>query len=167
MNTTYLIGKAKELNGCSDGISQLKACTTVDDLIRCYFDRIDYCLANDFPSNKYLSKYEKELKEAGVYIDSKVNLKNDKKIVLLGNSECSLILNDWTVCRVYVKHTSKIQVKASGNSIVIIDALDNSFVEIEQTENARVYVNLYANAKCEIKNGDAIVTNKDRFTYEL
>ena len=155
-------------NGCSSGMDQLKTASSITELIKCYYDRIDYCLANDFPSNKLLLMYKEALQENGVFIDAKETVKNNQeKFVLLGNSHCNLKIDEWTVSRGFVKHKSKLVINVSGDSVVMIDALDNSEIFVSQSGNARVIVNLYARAKCHIVAGNARVVDKKMFTYEI
>lgn len=167
MELTYLITEAEALKGCDSGMSQLRSAKNVDDLIQCFYDRIDYCLANNFPRKNFLLQYQNELRNAGVFIDEKANLESRPRLVFLGKSECVLSLDKYTVSRVYVKHQSKLHVRASGNSIIMIDALDDTEITVHINQNARVIVNLYANAECHVIAGNPRIIHKSRFTYEL
>lgn len=164
MELTYLINEANRLGNCQPGMAQLKSCETVKDLIECYYDRIDYCLANNFPGNDYLMQYREELRAAGVFIDERVSIGARPRMVLLGQSDCTLTAADWTVTRAYVKHKSKLRIIAKDYSIIMVDALDDTEVIVEQSKYGKVIVNLYANATTT----DAYrVIKKNRFTYEL
>lgn len=167
MELTYLITEAEILNGCDVGMEQLRNARDVNDLIQCYYDRIDYCLANNFPDNEFLLQYRDELRNAGVFIDEKISIENRDKLVLLGNSECNLTIGKWAVSRAYVKHNAKLLIKAEDSSIIMIDALDDAVITVEESGNARVIVNLYANSKCEALSGNPRIIQKNRFTYEL
>lgn len=167
MELTYLITEAEILNGCDGGMEQLRNAKDVNDLIQCYYDRIDYCLANNFPDNEFLLQYRDELRNAGVFIDEKASVDSRPRLVFLGQSECNLSIDKYAVSRAYVKHQSKLHVRASGSSVIMIDALDNAIIDVEESENARVIVNLYANSKCEVLSGNPRIIQKNRFTYEL
>lgn len=167
MELTYLLTEAEIMKGCGQGLDQLRNCKTIDDMIQCYFDNIDFCLANNFPSNEFLMQYREELRDAGVFIDEKADIESRPRLVFLGQSECILSIDKYAVSRVYVKHDSILKVKASNNSVIMIDALDNAVIEVEQSDNARAIVNLYAKAKCTVTGWNTRIIHKNRFTYEL
>lgn len=167
MKLTYLLTEAEALNGCGPGMEQLRSAKDVNDLIQCFYDRIDYCLANNFPDNEFLMQYREELRDAGVFIDEKANIGSRPRLVFLGQSECILSIDKYAVSRVYAKHDSILKVKASNNSVIMIDALDNAVIEVEQSDNARVIVNMYADSKCLATSGNPRIIHKNRFTYEL
>lgn len=163
MELTYLLTEAEALNGCDDGLQQLRESKSLDDLIKCYFDRIDYCLANNFPSNEFLKQYEKDL-EPYVFVDANLYCGNPRCSVFLGNSVCKIMCHDYAVSRIYVKHQSKINIEASGNAIVMVDALDDSDVIVDLKDEAKVIVNLYSKATC---TGATKIIQKNRETYDL
>ena len=164
MNKDYLIHESTALKGCSDGQMQLKNAITANELVKTFYDRIDFCLANNFPSNEFLVANSELIKECGIVVDQKQLLSNPDKLVLLGSCDVEVIFTEYIVSRIYVKHSSLITIKASGNAFVMVDALDQSRVIAECTENARVVVNLYSNAT---SIGATKTIHKNRETYEL
>lgn len=166
MNLSYLITEAKAFNGCEDGVNQLRSCETVDDLIKCYFDRIDYCLANNFPAVDFLMQHRDELRKKCVFIDDAMICATEEcgTWVFLGNCTCTISFEAFSVNRIYVKHSSKINIEASGNSIVMVDALDNSDVVVDAKDSSKVVVNLYSKATCA---GATMIIRKNKETYDL
>lgn len=164
MEITNLIEESKALKGCADGRNQLIKSESIEDLIKTFYDRIDFCLATNFPSLGYMKKYHEKLLKQNVFIDRKRIVTNPEKLVLLGKCDFEVTLTDYAVSRVYAKHTAFVIIKASGNSFVVIDALDDAQIFVNVTENARVIVNLYANAK---SRGATKTIQKNRETYEL
>lgn len=162
MDITNLMTQAKAINGCKEGLNQLLESKNVDDLIQCFFDRIDYCLSKNFPSLKYLKHHREDLRIAGVYIDEDIKLHNESKVVLLGECYAQFTLTGWATSRVYVKGKSKLHIYAKDNVVTIVDALDDSEIIVEESENSRVIVNLYGNAKC---TGAAEIIQKNKVTY--
>lgn len=163
-DTIYLAEQAKIVGGCQNGLSQLNKAKTEQDLVNCYFSNIDFCLAKNFPGNEYLKRSGNTLISEMVFVDCQRMFKNPEKLVLLGKCDCNVELTDYSVSRIYVKHDSKLIIKASGNAFVVVDALDNSNVQVERTENARVTVNTYSKAIC---TGATKIIAKNAETYDL
>jgi len=164
MELNYLIEESKALKGCTDGRKQLKKSKTIEDLIKTFYDRIDFCLATNFPCLEYMKKYQEDLLQQGVFVDRKRVVRNPERLVLLGKCDFEVTLTDYAVSRIYAKHKAFLIVKASGNAFVVIDALDDAQVFVTATENARVIVNLYSNATTR---GETKLNIKNRETYEL
>lgn len=162
MDITNLMTQAKAINGCKEGLNQLLESKNVDDLIQCFYDRIDYCLSKNFPSLTYLKHHREDLRIAGVYIDEDIKLHNESKVVLLGACNALLTLTQYAVSRVYVKGKSKLHLYAKDNVVTIVDALDDSNIIVEESDKARVIVNLYGKAKC---TGASQINKKNKLTY--
>lgn len=165
MKLNHILAEAKTAKGCKDGIKQLKACKTIHDYIECYFDCIDFCLAENVPSITTFKEINcTEIESAGIFVDKRLLMKNPKRLVLLGKSDFEIEYSDYAVSRIYVKHETTLHIKASGNAYVMVDALDNTQVRVETTDNAKVVVNLYSKAEC---SGNAKVIQRNRETYDL
>ena len=165
MDKKELIKQAERLKGCNPGLQQLKECKSVDELINCFYDRIDFCLAHNFPSREYVKKhYQAEAEKAGIYIDRKWRFSNPNTLVLLGKSDVEIEFDEYTVSRLYVKHDTQLTIIATGNAFVVVDALDDSNVRVFLSDNARVIGNVYGNADCI---GATRINKKHRDTYDL
>lgn len=164
MDVSYLVETAKEMKGCEEGIMQLERSRSVKDLIECFYDNIDYCLANNYPSKEYLLLYQDQLRSEGIYIDDNVVLCNPTRLVLIGDCKVALKLNNWAVCRAYTVGSSRLDIESDSYAITMVDALENSIVKAIANKPSRVIVNLYGNAKSE---GASRTIKKNRRTYEL
>lgn len=160
----FLLKEARKYKGCDPGLQQLKNCANVKDLIACFYDNIDYCLAKKFPSMELMLQYRDDLKRSGIYIDDDVTIHNPTRLVLLGNCNVTVRMTNWAVCRAYVAGTSRLNVETSSCAVIMADALDESKVKAIVNEPSKVIVNVYGNAEAE---GATRTVLKDRETYEL
>lgn len=149
---------------CEKGQSGLMNSSSIDDLVTEYWKGIDFCLAKDYPRLRVMKKFRNEFREQHVYLDETIKIENVDKAVFLGQCYAILIVNDYAVCRIYVKHNSKLNIKASGNAYVMVDTLNTSDVIVECTESAKVIVNLYSMATSV---GATKTIHKNLETYEL
>ena len=163
-----LLAGAMRASGCAEGIAQLDGVDTKEAMLQCFLDRIDFCLAQNFPTKEYLKRhFRKEIHAKGIYIDEEVRLQQGT-IVLLGDCRGEFTAEDYQVARLYVKHTGRLTIRAAGHAFVMVDALDDTRVEIVAEEEARVVVNLYARAEAEANTPKGIrIIHKNRETYEL
>lgn len=163
-----LINGAIRAQGCAEGLAQLDGAATKAGMLQCFLDRIDFCLARNFPDKEFLkAHFKRELPEKGIYIDEPVQLRNTGA-VLLGNCEGRLTADGYAVCRVYVKYGSRLVLDVRENAFVMVDALDEAEIQVRCEEKAKVVVNLYARAKA-LASGEGItkIVNKKKETYDL
>lgn len=148
---------------CVKGQKGLLEAKNITDLVSQYWAGIDFCLACNYPGRRVIKKYRQDFREQHVYMDETLSLEN-KDAVFLGSSVVDYLANDYSVCRLYVKHDGILSIKARDHAYVMIDALDNALVKVD-SESAKVIVNLYSKSRVE---GNAFrVINKQRETYEL
>lgn len=165
MNTTNdLVIPAIQAGGCSDGLNQLILSGDINDRIKCFLDRIDFCLAKDFPTLDYMRKNQDALMQHSVFVDRKLVRDNPERLVLLGKCDFEVNFSGFSVSRIYAKHDAFLIVTAKDNSFVVIDALDNAKVFVKTHGGARVVVNLYSAAEC---TGATKIVPKNKETYEL
>lgn len=159
-----------------DGIckpSYRDICRNIDDpdaLLQLYVKGIDFCLANNFPSNEYLvSKGGNLLLKYGICVDRNLMLENKDRIVALGKSFLTAILDDFNVSEIFIKHNSIVNIDVRDNAIVIVDCFDNSTVNIRAMNSANVFVNQYIGARVNIgyqgENTIVKINKKDTPTY--
>lgn len=159
-----LVKQAKKLKGCREGVKQLKNSKTIQELINCLYDNIDYCIAKRFPSKEELLRIDANIRRAsGVFVDDHVTIDNPKRLFLI-DSKVDVRFNSYNVCRAYVTGNSELNINSSGRAITMIDALGDSKVKAIVNEPSQVSVYLYGNAKSE---GASKTTVKDQETYEL
>lgn len=164
MKLTYLITEADIYKGCKDGMAQLRACESMEDMVNCYYDRIDFCLANNFPDNDFFEEHSEELKPFGIYHNAKEKINSARRLVILGDSDIDINVERWGFSRIYVKGNSKVRITARPNSIVMVDALDSAEITVNKSTSARVKVFLYDKAKC---TGKSEITHTNKKTYDL
>lgn len=164
-----LVGNAVFAGGCTDGVSQLGEAVNKKETLRVFWDRIDFCLAKDFPAKDFLKdNFGEVLEKMSVYIDRDVVLPPDGNAVLPGKGCAVLHAGKYTVSRLYVKHDMALTVRASDHAFVMVDALDDTKVEVFCEGEARVVVNLYARATAGF-SGDGLVKiiSKNKEIYDL
>ncbi|WP_278702029.1 hypothetical protein [Butyricimonas virosa] len=156
------------VQGCADGMAQLAAAGDREEMLQCYWDRIDFCLAKNFPTKECLKEhFGGMLHKRGIYIDERVVIEGGD-VVLLGACEAECCLERYVVSRLYVKHDSRVVIRARDHAFVMVDALDDAVVEVHCEGEAKVVVNLYARATA-VADGDgyAKVVHKNKETYDL
>lgn len=166
----YILKTAQAKDICHPWAERIAGVKSVDELLQMYVDGIDFCLANDFPSNNDLVKFAGDkLPDYGICVDKqRLALKNSKFTVLLGSSEAHLHYTGFTVSQLFVKHTSFTEVLAAGNSFVVIDCFDYSRVDVTATDGAKILVNIYGQAKVTTEttgNGIIKIVHKHKNTY--
>lgn len=164
-----LVGNALFWGGCADGVNQLSEAGNKKEMLRVYWDRIDFCLAKDFPSKDFLKdNFGEVLEEMSIYIDRSLILPPQGNVVLLGKGYAVLHAEKYAVSRLYVKHDMSLTIQASDHAFVMVDVLDDAKVEVVCEGDARVVVNLYARATAG-SSGDGLVKiiSKNKETYDL
>lgn len=160
-----LIQQARYAHACGPGLTKLCSSVSKQEIADCFLKYIDFCLANNYPDNTFLKLYfEQELENIGIYIDKCVTRKNELKSVFLGKCFGLVVADGYSVCRIWAKHESKINIHAYGNAKVMVDALDNADIVVDAEEEATVIVNLYSRATC---TGATTIIYKKQETYEL
>lgn len=164
INIEELVKQAKRLKGCKKGVASLKQCKNEKDLMECFYDYIDYCIAKGFPTKDELFAVPKNIRHAaGIYVYESLSVHNPVRMVLI-DSTVHVSTGGYNVCRAYVVGNSRLNVESSGNAVTMIDALGESDVKVVANDPSRVIANLYGNAKCE---GATKVNVKELETYEL
>lgn len=139
-----LAKQAKKKGICREWHDQLKGLTDKREMVEMYLRGIDFCLANEYPSNDFIrSHFGDVAPQMGVFVDQAIQIENNPKCVALGASFGNVCVDNFNVCEVFCKHTSEITVVARGNAFVMIDVFDNAQVMIEAHDRAKVCVNQY------------------------
>jgi len=73
-----LLAGAGLVQGCADGMAQLAAAGDKEEMLQCYWDRIDFCLAKNFPTKEYLKEhFDGMLHERGIYMTNGWRLRGE------------------------------------------------------------------------------------------
>ena len=163
-----LLNGALAVQGCADGLAQLGQATGKEEILQCFVDRVDFCLAKDFPTKEYLKEHFGDvLHRKGIYADERVEITRGNAI-LLGNCDATCDLEGYAVSRLYAKHDTHLEIWACDNAFVMVDALDDAAVNVHCKDEAKVVVYLYARAKAVAEgNGYTKIVHKHKETYDL
>lgn len=163
-----LAKQAKKLGICSTWHEDLKVTDDKDKLLEMYVAGIDFCLSNDYPSNDFIrANFKGKMECHGIHLDEVFKVKNERKVIALGDCEGNIELDGFAVCEAFVKHNSEISIKASGNSFVMIDVFDNAKIRVQADGEAKVCINHYAGEIQFASDGKSYVkiVEKQRKTY--
>lgn len=165
-----LAQQAKEKGICEDWYKKLEHTENTADLLQMYLKGIDFCFANDFPSNEFIRKYFKgKMEDFGIFLDDSFQLKNKLKCVALGNCKGILTIDEYNTSEVFIKHQSEITIHANDNAFVMIDLFDDALLHLHASGDAKICVNQYQGKSkiYQTKSGNAqikIIT-KNKKTY--
>ncbi|MFO3727275.1 hypothetical protein [Butyricimonas muris] len=163
-----LLKGARAVQGCADGMAQLGEAMGKEEMVQCFIDRVDFCLAKNFPTKEYLKEFFGEvLGKKGIHVDERVKLTGGNAI-LLGNCEAECDAEGYAVSRLYAKHDTRLEIWARDNAFVMVDALDDAGVIVHCKDEAKVVVNLYARATATSDgDGHTRIVHKNKETYDL
>lgn len=127
--------------------------TTEDKSILCdmYIDGLDFCIINNYPTTEYMKEnFDGIMQNHGIYVDEKVSINGAKLLVYVINGESTgdIVLDNFDICDVYIRHNSDINIIAKGQSSIYINVFDNAKVNVTQTGSLS-RVNVY-------KHGDNV-----------
>lgn len=170
---TELIEKLKqdgEVKGlCRLWRGKLQPGMSIESLVELFIKGIDFCISEDYPTLDFMKAHFKDKCEPyGVYIDDTVSCSNAPDIVLNGASSAHLKYTDYSVSRLYIRHSSKAWITVQDNAILTVDAFDNTKLIINSIgDKIHILVNLYGNAQIDhIKDSNNIHIRKmNRETY--
>ena len=153
---------------CSQYQGLLDRSDTVEKMVRLFIRGIDCCIKNDYPTLEFMRKNFKGKSEPyGGYVDDEITgLRNAPDVVL--NGECKAILeyDEYSVSRIYIRHSSQAAVNVSDHALVTIDAFDNSHLVVAVAGgDAQVLVNKYGDAQVECIGSGIKVNSINKKTY--
>lgn len=148
---------------------RLVAAKNPEEVVKIYLDEINFCLANDFPSNEYILKHFGDIVRLyNIFINDSIAIVNPNQVVALGKTSGTIKIEEYNVCNVYAKHSSKLKIKSEGHSFVMIDVFDNAIVEVEAAHESQICINRYGISKVisdEQDNGKVKIIEKNKLTY--
>lgn len=164
-----LAKRAKQNGICQEWHKELKTTEDKDKLLEMYVSGIDFCLANNYPSNDYIREnFVGMMEKHGVHLDEDLKCVNDRTVVALGKCTGSIEINGFTASEVFIKHESKLILLVEDNAFVMLDMFDDSELVIIAKGNAKVCVNRYGGKVESISDGENTVVKikeKDKKTY--
>lgn len=153
---------------CSQYQGLLDRSDTVEKMVRLFIRGIDFCIKNDYPTLEFMRKNFKGKSEPyGGYVDDEITgLRNAPDVVLNGECKAMLEYDEYSVSRIYIRHSSQAAVNVSDHAIVTIDAFDSSHLVVAVAGgDAQVLVNKYGDAQVECIGSGIKVNNKNKKTY--
>lgn len=143
-------GIAKGL--CSQYQGLIDRSQSIEALVRLFIRGIDFCIKHDYPTLEFMRENFKGKSEPyGGYVDDEITgLRNAPDVVLNGGCKAMLEYDEYSVSRIYIRHSSQAAVNVSDHAIVTIDAFDSSHLVVAVAgSDAQVIVNQYDDAKVE------------------
>jgi hypothetical protein len=103
----------------------------------------------------------------GGYVDDEITgLRNAPDVVLNGGCKAMLEYDEYSVSRIYIRHSSQAAVNVSDHAIVTIDAFDSSHLVVAVAGgDAQVLVNKYGDAQVECIGSGIKVNSINKKTY--
>ena len=148
--------------------SKFKTDLSLEMLSKMYIKGIDFCISEDYPTLDFLRDEMKGQCELyGIFIDDIIQNSNLKDVVLNGNCKAELSYFGYSVCRIYARHGSVVNIEASENSYLTIDCFDNSVLNINTTDKSKVTVAQYGNSIVNVRGNleNIVIRKMNKKTY--
>ena len=153
-----LKSQAEMLGACEKGLDNIEKLNDYE-LINRYIHFIDFAIAKNFPSNKFIKdNFDKALLEHNnIFVDAAIEKRNARQVVVVqGKSSGLLSYDGYTTADLYIRHDSSITIDCSRMSKVFISVYDNAKVKVFQRDGASVYVYVHGN-NCKIETDGEVM----------
>lgn len=163
-----LARKAKQKGICQEWHKELKTTEDKEKLVEMYIRGIDFCLANDYPSNDYIrNNFVGVMERYGVHLDEEILIRNERKVIALGKCTGNVEVSGYTTSEVFLKHESDLRLIAKDNAFVMVDIFDDSTLFIKASGNSKVVVNRYGGTVEfeDYQNSVVKIKEKNKKTY--
>ena len=146
---------------------KLKPGMTTKDLVQLYVEGIDFCVCEDFPTLEFLrNNFKGACEEFGVFVDDDITESiNMPDMVLNGACRALLEYTEYSVSRIFMRHTSKAAINVSDHAIVTIDAFDDTELVVATSNKGIAYINLYGNANVEAVGSNIKIRRINKSCY--
>lgn len=136
-----LKGEAVKLGLCEQWQGEWPDGASKDEMAEKFVRGQDFCIEHDWPSVKVIKRdFGDVMHRHGVYADEEFDLKDEPTVILVGECEGRLAVGGRHVSTVYVRHRSRLHVKAVGEARVFVSVYDEGVVEAEAGGHAKVFV---------------------------
>jgi hypothetical protein len=154
---------------CKEWYDRLLTLDNKRAMVEMYLAGIDFCLANDYPSNDFIrSHFADVIHEKGIWLDNHIRQINPPRLVALGATHGDVILTGHAVSDLFIKHNASIVLRVEDHTFARIDIFDDARLEVQATGNAKAVVNVYGNATVDHSaDGEANikVVHRNKRTY--
>jgi hypothetical protein len=128
----------------------------VDALCDKFIRGIDFCIKHDFPKVVEINYHfhREDLERNGIFTQPGVIARSEgqKHVITMGESVVDVFVPDYSICDIYIRHNSKVNLHAGANSFVYFTILDNGKITIKEKQDG-------ARIKCSYYSG--VINNKD------
>lgn len=122
-----------------------------------FFEGIDFCLSNRFPSNDFIKEnFNIELLHKwNIIVDEKRSILNSANAAVFGSSYVTSRYNARNCGRIYVRDNACLNITAHNNAFVIVHILDNAKVLAVAYEKADLIL-IKHSAECSITSNEKV-----------
>ena len=109
-----------------------------DKLVFKFYEGIDFCLSNRFPSNDFIKNHFplNVLHKWNVIVDEKRSILNAPEAAIFGSSDATARYNARNCGRIHIRDEASLKITAHNRSFVIVHILDKATVIAEAYEKA-------------------------------
>lgn len=135
-----LRNQAVALGLCNEWQNSWNKDWSKEKMVERMYKGLDFCLKYHYPSNDYILKhFDLEFRrQSNVYVNDKYSVCNQKRGLVLGNSEITFRYNAWGNGSIHVRDNSTAKIFARNKSFVIVHLYENAYVTAEQTDKATI-----------------------------
>ncbi len=122
---------------CAEWTEAWKDNSSLDELLEKYVRGFDFCVKNDYPtlefSRKEFTEKRDVLHKHHIFLDEEVNIEAESgTYIFVGDCSGTITFKNFTVGTVYLRHNTKLTVKADDFAKVFVTMYDNSQCETEK-----------------------------------
>lgn len=156
--------KAIQLGLCQQWQDDWKDDWSKDEMFSKFFEGIDFCIANSYPSVEFIKKYftKDELIRHNALVDIDRSILNVREAAVFGSSNVIARYNGRSGGRIYVKDNASLNVIAHNASHVIIHVIGSARVNASCHESARVVI-IKHSKDCEINTSGENIEIKEEY----
>lgn len=134
--------RARELGLCDQWYKEWDKNSTRQELIDKYLNGIDFCIANDYPNIAFIKEYfpDSLLRKNEIYLNGTAEVKNARKVVLLGESKVNAVVDGMVSSDIYVRHGSELNVVATDGARVFVEMYEDSNVKAVADAESKIFI---------------------------
>lgn len=134
---------------------------TKEQLVDMYIKGLDFCILNNYPSNKFIKEhFGKIAEDKGVYTDKKLDIINPPIAILNGKCTGTITLSGFISRDIYVRHNSRIKIVIKDAAKASIRIYDNAYVTIENETGSRIFAYKYSTDSTIVTTGNVLIRQR-------
>lgn len=139
-----LKSQARSLGLCDEWYYQWDTTCTQQDLIDKYIKGLDFAIKHDYPSTQFIvENFDRGLLHKNhIYCDEDINIYGGGNGFYVINGDCAgaIHLHTCAAATIFVRHNSRLKIKATRLSRVIVKLYNNAEVETESDAGSTIKV---------------------------